>query len=56
MKVRCLKAINIDLTVGAEYEVIGVENVGDTKCYRIIDDSGDDYLYGINCFEIIKSA
>ncbi len=56
MTVRCLKAINIDLTVGAEYEVIGIEQFGDRECYRIVDDSGDDYLYGTSCFEVVKSA
>ena len=56
MTVRCLKAINIDLTVGTEYEVIGIEQFGDRECYRIVDDSGDDYLYGTSCFEVVKSA
>lgn len=32
------------LTNGKEYEVIGIE--GDM--YRIIDDSGEDYLYSIS--------
>lgn len=56
MTVKCIKPVNIDLTTGAEYEVLSIEYLDDTECYRIIDDSGDDYLYGANCFEIVKSA
>jgi predicted DNA binding CopG/RHH family protein len=38
-----------DLTIGKIYQVIAVEN----GYYRIIDDSGEDYLYPAAMFEII---
>jgi len=38
-----------DLTIGKIYNVIAVEN----GFYRIIDDSGEDYLYPAGMFEII---
>jgi|GEM_PF-1022387 len=40
-----------DLTIGKIYQVIAVEN----GFYRIIDDSGEDYLYPTAVFEIIPS-
>jgi len=67
MKVRCknndslhqpegsAKWINVpnsgDLTIGKIYQVISVEN----GYYRIIDDSGEDYLYPASMFEIIPA-
>lgn len=38
------------LTHDKEYEVISVEK----GWYRIIDDSGEDYLYPASKFEIVK--
>ena len=38
-----------DLTIGKIYQVIAVEN----GFYRILDDSGEDYLYPAAMFEII---
>jgi len=38
-----------DLTISKIYQVISVEN----GLYRIIDDSGEDYLYPAAMFEII---
>lgn len=38
------------LTNGKIYDVISVEK----DWYRIKDDSGDDYLYPPECFEIVK--
>ena len=40
------------LTHGAVYEVIAIED----DAYRIIDDTNEDYLYGINKFEIISDV
>jgi len=40
-----------DLTIGKIYQVISVEN----GFYRIIDDSGEDYLYRAAMFEIIPT-
>lgn len=37
-------------TKGKEYEVISIER----GWYRIIDDSGEDYLYPPDCFEIVE--
>ena len=40
-----------DLSIGKIYQVIAVEN----GFYRIIDDSGEDYLYPTAMFEIIQA-
>ncbi len=53
MKAKCLIAASIDLVVGNIYEVIGTEDVFGRKAYRVIDDSGEDYLYSAKCFEIV---
>ena len=55
MKVKCIKAISIDLTEGKIYDVIETENSFGRIYYRIIDDSGDDYIYGKSCFQIIET-
>lgn len=39
------------LTSGRDYEVLSVEN----GWYRIVDDSGEDYLYPAELFEPEKS-
>lgn len=38
------------LTHGKTYDVVSVER----GHYRIVDDSGEDYLYPPNYFEVIK--
>ncbi len=40
-----------DLTLGKIYETLAVEGCG--AFYRILDDSGDDYLYPISHFRVI---
>jgi len=51
MKVKFLgKTEFLILTHDRVYDVIGVEK----GWYRIIDDSGDDYLYPPECFDIIE--
>jgi hypothetical protein len=40
-----------DLTLGKIYEMIGVEANG--AFYRIIDDSGNDYLYPVSHFRVV---
>jgi len=40
----------LELTHGKEYTVLSIER----GWFRIIDDSGDDYLYPPEEFEIIK--
>jgi hypothetical protein len=37
-----------DLTLGKIYEMLGVE--GNGAFYRILDDSGDDFLYPVSHF------
>ena len=38
-----------DLTLGKIYEMMGVEGKG--SFYRIVDDSGEDFLYPVSHFE-----
>ncbi|HET7372720.1 MAG TPA: hypothetical protein VFJ20_05020 [Gemmatimonadaceae bacterium] len=40
-----------DLTLGKIYEMMGVEGQG--AFYRIIDDSGEDFLYPISHFRVV---
>jgi hypothetical protein len=40
-----------DLTLGRIYEMLGVE--ADGAFYRILDDSGDDFLYPASHFKVI---
>ena len=40
-----------DLTLGRIYEMLGVE--ADGAFYRILDDSGDDYLYPASHFRVV---
>ena len=42
----------IDLTYGKVYEVIEISSK--LKYYRIVDDSGEDYLYPPRFFEIVE--
>lgn len=51
MKVRWLgKTSSLMLTHGKVYTVLSIEK----DWYRIIDDSGEDYLYPPELFEIMK--
>lgn len=51
MKVKFLgKTEFLVLTHGRVYDVLSVEK----GFYRIVDDSGDDYLYPPKYFEIVK--
>lgn len=54
MKVMKVKYIGetsfLELTHNKIYEVISVEK----KWYRIIDDSGEDYLYPPELFEVVE--
>ncbi len=40
-----------DLTLGKIYEVLGIEGKG--AFYRVVDDSGDDYLYPVSHFRVV---
>ena len=39
-----------ELTNGQTYEVLSIEK----GWYRIVDDSGEDYLFPPECFEIVE--
>lgn len=54
MKVKCIESVNIDLTVGKIYEA-KIELIKDSFCplYRIVDDSGEDYLYDPKFFAAV---
>ena len=52
MKVKYIKETSfLVLTQGKVYDVVSVEK----GWYRIVDDSGDDYLYPPEAFEIISN-
>jgi hypothetical protein len=40
-----------DLTLGKIYEMLGVEGRG--SFYRIVDDSGEDFLYPVSHFKMV---
>lgn len=44
------KTVPLELTNGKEYKVLSIEK----KWYRIVDDSGEDYLYPPEQFEIVE--
>ena len=50
MKVKYIKETDLSLTNGKEYEVLSVEE----GFYRIVDNTGEDYLYPPEEFEIIE--
>lgn len=56
MKVKCIETGDeIDLTLGKIYEA-EVELIKDSFCplYRVVDDSGEDYLYDPKRFEVVR--
>ena len=50
MKVKCITESDYSLTNGKLYEVINIEK----GLYRIIDNSGEDYLFYPEEFEIVE--
>ena len=50
MKVKYIKKSNVSLSENKLYDVLSVENA----CYRIIDDTGEDYLFQSEDFEIVE--
>lgn len=40
----------LELINGKTYEVVGEENIGGQKYYRVIDETGEDYLYEPDLF------
>lgn len=61
MKVKCIDVSNtdpqwaVDLTLGKIYDA-EVELIKDSFCplYRVVDDSGEDYLYDPRRFEVMR--
>lgn len=51
MKARCISNINIDLIKGSIYEVVSIDKER-IEC-RVIDESGEDYIYKTNLFEFL---
>ncbi len=50
MKIRYNGCSSVSLTKGKIYEVISIEK----ECYRIVDDTDEDYLFSPDDFEIIE--
>jgi len=51
VKVRFLgETTFLELTQGKEYEVLSIEK----EWFRLVDDSGEDYLYPPDEFEIVE--
>lgn len=54
MKVKYIGTISdlLELISGKEYECLGKED----NAYRVIDETGEDYLYPASEFEVIDNA
>ena len=50
MKVRYINESGVSMTKGKIYDVIAVEN----GLYRIVDDTGEDYLFYPEEFEVVQ--
>ena len=50
MKIKFKGETDVSLTNGKEYEVISIE----AGWFRLIDDTGEDYLFSPEQFEIIE--
>lgn len=51
MKVRYINESDISLTKGKIYDVIAIEG----GLYRIVDDTGEDYLFYPEEFEVVEN-
>ena len=51
MKVKYIGEREVDIIPVKIYEVLSIEH----GWYRIVDESGEDYLYGPSKFEIVES-
>ncbi len=51
MKAKCISDINIDLIKGSIYDVVSIDKERN-EC-RVIDESGEDYIYSTNIFEFL---
>ena len=52
MKVKYIGERKADIIPGKIYEVLSIEH----GWYRIVDESGEDYLYGPSSFEVVEST
>lgn len=52
MTVRYIGERKVDIIPNKEYKVISIER----GWYRIVDESGEDYLYGPSNFEIVDDS
>lgn len=43
-----------DLVIGKAYQVLPDRSAADVGCLRIVDESGEDYLYAANRFVVAK--
>ena len=50
MKIKYIGKSSVSLTKGKIYEVMSIEG----GCYRIVDDTDDDYLFMPDDFEVIE--
>jgi hypothetical protein len=53
MKVRYIGNDDIDIRPGKVYDVIALNG---TDHIRIVDESGEDYLYGLKFFEVVQKS
>ena len=51
IKAKCCYSVNADLVEGKIYNIVSVDNVRN-EC-NVIDESGEDYIYPMNCFEFL---
>ena len=51
LKAKCIEDVNIDLIKDTIYEVVSIDK--DRNECRVIDESGEDYIYSMDCFEFL---
>lgn len=57
MQVRCLNAGGyVDLVVGKDYQTISDDVSESWGLMRVVDESGEDYLYPVEWFEILATS
>lgn len=51
LKAKCIEDVNINLIKDTIYEVVSIDK--DKNECRVIDESGEDYIYSMDCFEFL---
>lgn len=51
MRAKCIESINLDLKKDMIYEVVSIDKERN-EC-RVIDESGEDYIYSMDSFEFL---